>query len=110
MQTIFQNPTARIWFLSVLTGMVLLTGLLLGEGKARTYSPSLVDSSIPVLNKMDRPAHLSQPMPIKKVEIRNAALGKHVNSARQKDIADAKPAKKRMGLAMLFLGILGEKG
>ena len=40
MKPILQNPTARLWCLSGLTGMVLMAGVLLEEGQARTYSPS----------------------------------------------------------------------
>ena len=48
MKQILQNPTARLWCLSGLTGMVLMAGVLLDEGQARTYSPSPDIASIQI--------------------------------------------------------------
>ena len=60
MKQILQNPTtARVWCLSGLTGMVLLAGLLLGEGQARTYTPSPIIAPLQV-NKQNLQTHLSE--------------------------------------------------
>ncbi len=110
MKTILQDPTTRIWCLSGLTGIVLMAGVLLEEGQARTYSPSPVNSSIQV-NTLNLPTPSSQSMNTKKSETLKAIPKQKANvPAMQKDVEDKGPAKKRMGLAILFLGILAKEG
>jgi hypothetical protein len=110
MKQILQNPTARVWFLSGLTGMVLIAGLLLEEGQARTYTPSPTIAPLQV-NKQNLQTNLSDTIyPGKSQSLKSSRGQKAKNPATNKQVADKKPAKKRMGLAILFLGILAEEG
>jgi hypothetical protein len=111
MKQILQNPTARVWFLSGLTGMVLMAGVLLEEGQARTsYSPSLDIASLQI-------NELNLHMPSS--ETINAGKSQTLKTSREQkvkdpvthvQVTDKNPAKKRMGLAILFLGILAKEG
>jgi len=110
MKQILQNPTARVWFLSGLTGMVLIAGLLLEEGQARTYTPSPTIAPLQV-NKQNLQTNLSDTInPGKSQALKSSREQKDKNPATHKQVADKQPAKKRMGLAILFLGILAEEG
>ena len=110
MKQILQNPTARVWFLSGLTGMVLIAGLLLEEGQARTYTPSPTIAPLQV-NKQNLQTNLSDMInPDKSQALESNRGQKAKNPATHKQTADKQPAKKRMGLAILFLGILAEEG
>ncbi|MEX0829469.1 MAG: hypothetical protein WD032_04440 [Nitrospirales bacterium] len=110
MKTILQESTTRIWGLSGLTGLVLMAGVLLEEGQARTYSPTPEHSSIQT-GSLNRHAPHSESTKIVNRDSRNTSLEEKTNGpAIQKEGTDKNPAKKRMGLAILFLGILAEKG
>jgi hypothetical protein len=110
MKQILQNPTARVWFLSGLTGMVLIAGLLLEEGQARTYTPSPTIAPLQV-NQQNQQTNLSDTInPGKSQALKSSREQKDKNPATHKQVADKQPAKKRMGLAILFLGILAEEG
>ncbi len=110
MKQILQNPTARVWCLSGLTGMILLAGLLLGEGQARTYTPSPVIAPLQI-NKQNLQTHLSETInPGKSRPLKSNREQKTIDPATHKQVPDKQPAKKRMGLAILFLGILAEEG
>ena len=72
MKKILQNPKARVWFLSGLTGMVLIAGLLLEEGQARTYTPSI---TAPLqVNKQNLQTHLSERIKPKKSQVLKSSL------------------------------------
>jgi hypothetical protein len=109
MKKILQNPKARVWFLSGLTGMVLIAGLLLEEGQARTYTPSII---APLqVSKQNLQTHLSETINPQKSQALESSLEQETrNPATHKQAPDKQPAKKRMGLAILFLGILAEEG
>jgi hypothetical protein len=111
MKKILQNPTARVWFLSGLTGMVLITGLLLGEGQARTYTPSPIIAPLQV-NKQNLQTHLPAETinPEKSQALKSSREQKIIDPTIHKQVEDKQPAKKKMGLAILFLGILAEEG
>ena len=111
MKTILQNPSTRIWFLSGLTGMVLMAGLLLGEGQARTYPPSPTHAPLSV-TIMDHPIGSSQAITLKRSEINKAISEQkpHQKTMGKRLGVNVPEKKKRMGLAMLFLGILAEEG
>ena len=87
-----------------------MAGVLLEEGQARTYSPSPDIASLQIneLN-LHTPssetinAGKSQPLKTSR-ELKSEDLVTHVQ------VTDKNPAKKRMGFAILFLGILAEKG
>jgi len=110
MKQILQNPTAKLWFLSGLTGMVLMAGLLLEEGQARTYPPSPDIASLQI-NELNLNTPSSESL--------NAGKSQTLKTSREQKVKDSvthvqgtdkNPAKKRMGLAILFLGILAEEG
>ena len=109
MKKILQNPKARVWFLSGLTGMVLIAGLLLEEGQARTYTPSII---APLqVNKQNLQTYLPETInPPKSQALKSSLEQETRNPATHKQAPDKQPAKKRMGLAILFLGILAEEG
>ena len=86
-----------------------MAGVLLEEGQARTYGPSpdIVSLQIHELN-------LRMPSS----ETINAGKSTTLKTSREHkvkypvtyvQVTDKNPSKKRMGLAMLFLGILAEK-
>lgn len=110
MKTILQNTKARVWCLSGLTGMVLMAGLLLEEGQARTYTPSPVSTSISV-SQVKLETGPSESMNTKALQNDKSKENKKIQDLTdQEQRVDKKPAKKRMGLAILFLGILAEEG
>jgi hypothetical protein len=110
MKQILQNPTARVWCLSGLTGMILLAGLLLGEGQARTYTPSPIIAPLQV-NKQNLQTHLSETINTgKSRSLKSSREQKVKDPVTHKQVSDKQPAKKRMGLAILFLGILAQEG
>ena len=110
MRTILQESTTRIWCLSGLTGLVLMAGVLLEEGQARTNAPTPEYSSTQT-SRLNRHAPSSESTKIVKPNSRNTSMEEETNGpATQKEGTDKKPAKKRMGLAILFLGILAEEG
>ena len=110
MNQILKDPTVRLWCLSGLTGMVLMAGVLLEEGQARTYSPSPAIPSLKVikLNQQTNSSELINAGKSPTSESRQAQKAK--TPATQEHVKDQNSAKKRMGLAMLFLGILAEEG
>ncbi len=111
MNTILQNPITRIWSLSGLTGMVLMAGILLDEGQARTYSPSPENRTIQT-SRLNRHIQSTESAKTVKIEPLNPFSDRNTNKpAIQKEGTDKNPSKKkRMGLAILFLGILAEEG
>jgi hypothetical protein len=110
MKQILQNPTARVWFLSGLTGMVLIAGLLLEEGQARTYTPSPTIAPLQI-NKQNLQTHFSDRInPDKSQILESSREQKTKNPTAHEQMEDKQPAKKRMGLAILLLGFLAEEG
>ncbi len=98
------TSTSRFKCIAALIGLALMTGVLLEDGQARTYSPSVATNQV---SKLDASAHAVRihqtqpPKPTVKEQGPTFAIQTE---------AKKHPAKKRMGLAMLFLGILAEKG
>ncbi len=111
MNTIHQNPTTKVWCLSGLTCMVLLAGVLLDEGQARTH-PSSQENSTTQAGRLH--SHIQSPDSTKVVKIESRPIfssRKNNNPVIQNERTDKNPAKKkRMGLAILFLGILADEG
>ena len=110
MNTILQDSTARSWCLSGLTVIVLMAGVLLEEGQARTYSPSPENSSIQTsrLNRHAQSSESSKPVTLE--PLHRSLEHKTSGPIIQKEEKDKNLGKKRMGLAILFLGILAEEG
>lgn len=87
-----------------------MAGLLLEEGQARTFDPSPVNSSIQTI-ELNRHAQSSESTKTAQPEPFHTYLEQKANSPTiQKEGTDKNPAKKRMGLAILFLGILAKEG
>ncbi len=110
MKQFLQNPTARLWCLSGLTGIVLMAGVLLEEGQARTYSISPDIASLQI-NELNLYTPSSETI--------NSGKSQTLKTSREQKVKDPVThvlvaektlAKKRMGLAILFLGILAEEG
>ncbi|MDH3770352.1 MAG: hypothetical protein OET79_05125 [Nitrospirota bacterium] len=110
MKQILQNPTARLWCLSGLTGMVLMAGVLLEEGQARTYSPSPDIASLQI-NELNLHMPSSETINAGKSQtLKTSQEQKVKDPVTHVQVTDKNPAKKRMGLAILFLGILAKEG
>jgi len=110
MKHLRQNPTARLWFLSGLTGMVLMAGVLLEEGQAHVYAPSSVNVSLQshTLNPETPSSHMIK---TGKLQTLSSSRKQPAKGFTPEDhVDDRKLEKKRMGLAMLFMGILAEEG
>lgn len=87
-----------------------MTGVLLEEGQARTYNPSQDIASLHV-KELNLKTHTSETINYAKSQsLKSSQEQKSEDPATHKQVADTKPAKKRMGLAILFLGILAEEG
>ncbi len=111
MKPLLQDSTPKTWFLSGLTIMMLMAGVLLEEGQARTYSASTGHSSVQT-QRLSRPlpSSLESGKAIKRATLRASSERKPTKPSIQKEGTDQNPGKKRMGLAILFLGILAEEG
>ena len=110
MKQILQDSTARLWCLSGLTGIVLMAGVLLEEGQARTYDPSPAITSLQV-NKPNLQTGLLETIYAGKSQtLRSSQEKKAQDPATHNHVAAKNLQKKRMGLAILFLGILAEEG
>lgn len=87
-----------------------MAGLLLEEGQARTYTPSPTIAPLQV-NKQNLQTQLSDTInPGKSQSLQSSREQKTKDPATHNRPEDKQPAKKRMGLAILFLGILAEDG
>lgn len=87
-----------------------MTGVLLGEGQARTATPSPVMTSIQA-NKLNLPTHSSETVSTEISPVfKSIREQKTKDSVTHKQVADKNPEKKKMGMAILFLGILAEEG
>jgi hypothetical protein len=86
-----------------------MAGMLLEEGQARTYasSPTHTSTQGNTLNGHTRSAEL---MNIEQSPAQKTSPKQKRNvPTMQKEGADNNPGKKRMGLAILFLGILAKE-
>jgi hypothetical protein len=110
MKYLQRNPTVRLWCLSGLTGMVLVAGVIFEEGQARVYSPSSVSVSVKSHTLITQtPA--SHPIKTGKASTLRSAWKQPSKASEAHDPGnDKKLEKKRMGLAMLFMGLLAEEG
>jgi len=88
-----------------------MAGGLLEEGQARTYSPSPVNFSIQT-SRLNVHTPSSDSMSMEESSATKVDLEQKASVlAKEENMAGKSPAmKKRMGLAILFLGILAEEG
>jgi len=90
--------------------MVLMAGVLLEEGQARTYSPSSVMASLQV-TQLNLQTNSSESINAGKSPPHESSREHKTKiPAAQEHVKDKNSAQKQMGLAMLFLGILAEEG
>ncbi|MDH3503319.1 MAG: hypothetical protein OEM58_02175 [Nitrospirota bacterium] len=109
MEQIRQQPTTRSWRLLGLTGMVLSVALLLNEGQARTLPiPSPVQSIKVQSNHHTEMASTVRPLENNRGS-QSTKLAQHPEVGTQEMNNQEKPHKKKLGLAILFLGMLAEK-
>ncbi len=109
MKRILQDSRTSMWCLSGLTVMVLMAGVLLEVGQAYTNSSSPVVASF-----HDHPitlhSHSSTPSNTKKsLSLLSKEKKKAEDPVHHHQVSTKSTAKKRMGFAMIFLGILAEK-
>ena len=103
-------PRSNVFCLTgILASLLLLTGFL-NDGNAHTASFSSPPPSLTQTSNVDE-YPLTQTLESwnKKKEF-NTSTGKHHRDQLLEEIKDAHPKKKKMGLALLFLGILAEEG
>ncbi len=109
MKQVLHHPTARRCFLVALTGMVLSAAVFLGEGQTRTLTtpPSIQSVEIQGIHS---PAIAAKTCSVEKQgEYQSTNLTCHPEVVAQKMDNDDKSHKKRLGLAIIFLGVLAEK-
>jgi len=109
MKQILQHPTTRLWCLVGLTGMALSAAIFLGEGQARTLTTPPPVQSIKVQNTYPT-GTVSKASPLEKNQVSPSTKPTHhPGAATQEMDNEEKSNKKRLGLAILFLGMLAEK-
>ena len=112
MNTTQREPRSNVFCLTgILASLLLMTGLLT-DGNAHTTSFTTVLHST-VFHEYRQHADSASQMaePQKKEHVKPAHKSRsHKDDLLQDQEKDAQPGKKRMGLALLFLGILAEEG
>jgi hypothetical protein len=109
MKHIFHHPTARLWAVSGLTGMVLLAGILLDEGQAGTMTTPPIIEGTQIQNQTLQKIHKDSIDLVKKSERDSGPMNARKEGRHQDSVNKQEPAKKKLGLALLFLGVLAEK-
>ncbi len=109
MKHIFHHPTARLWAVSGLTGMVLLAGILLDEGQAGTMTTPPIIEGTQIQNQNLQEIPKNSIVPVKKSERESGPMNAREEGRPQDSVKKQEPAKKKLGLALLFLGVLAEK-
>lgn len=101
--------TARLWALKGLLGLVFIGGVLLDEGQAGTFStPQAIEvSQIQIPNHPQ--IHKNASALVKNYEIESTPIRPREKERHQDSFHKQEPAKKKLGLALLFLGVLAEK-
>ena len=107
MKHFLKHTTKKQWGFMGLAGLMLLAGLLLGEGQAKTVSHShpFATNTYSEILKPDTPGQTVSP----------ARLQQKLNKSPEKSVAEkdmglkSRKEKKKAGLAILFLGVLAKK-
>jgi hypothetical protein len=109
MRQILHHPTARLWCLVGLTAMALSAAVFLREGQARTLTTPPPIQSVKV-QATHSPEIASKVYPSEKnLAFQSTNLQHHPEVVAQEMGNEEKTNKKRLGLAILFLGVLAEK-
>jgi hypothetical protein len=105
----FGHPTTWLWYFLGLTGMALVATIFLEDGYARTLTtPPLIQSvKVQDTHSMEM-ASKACPLP-KNGRLRSMLLNSHPEKVGQEMDHEEKPNKKKLGLAIIFLGVLAEK-
>ena len=109
MKQVLHHPTARRCCLVGLTGIALSAAVFFGEGQARTLATSPPIQSVKIQGPLSSAA-ATKTYPGEKH--RESAATNHARQAEvvaQEMDNDDKSSKKRLGLAIIFLGVLAEK-
>ena len=109
MKRINHHPTARLWTVSGLAGMVLLGGILIGEGHAGPFSTPLNTEVMPIQKLTLEQSHKHSRVSGKKLERQSTPWAQNERGITQKSARKQEPWKKRLGLALFFLGTLAGK-
>lgn len=105
----FGYPTTWLWCFLGLTGMALVATILLEDGYARTLTTPPLIQSVKIQD-----AHSTEmgsqacPLP-QNGRHRSTLLNPHPERIGQEMANEEKPSKKKLGLAIIFLGVLAEK-
>lgn len=109
MKQILYHPTARLWCLVGLTGMAISAAVFLGEGQARTLTPPPPMQSVKIQDSHSNEI-VSKAYPSEKNRTSQSTnLQPHSEVVAQEMANEDKTNKKRLGFAILFLGVLAEK-
>jgi hypothetical protein len=109
MKQILRYYSARLWCLVGLAGIAISAAILLGEGQARILTAPSPIQSIKVQDALS-PIIGSKIFPSGKIH--GYQLGNMTPSSQivtPEIDNDEKPSKKKLGLAILFWGVLAEK-
>ena len=109
MQYINHHPTARLWIVTGLTGMVLLAGILLDEGHAGPFSTPLNTEVMPIQKLTVEQSHKYSRISGKMLEKKSTPWDQKKDGIKQNSVRKQEPGKKRLGLALFFLGALAGK-
>lgn len=105
----FGYPTTWLWCFLGLTGMALVATILLEDGYARTLTTPPLIQSVKIQD-----AHSTEigskacPLP-QNGRLRSMLLNPHPERIGQELDNEERPNKKKLGLAIIFLGVLAEK-
>lgn len=109
MKQVLHHPTARRWCLVGLTGIALSGAVFFGEGQARTLTTPPPIQSAKIQGALSSGAATKIFPGEKHRESQSTNLTRHPEVVAQEMDNDDKSNKKRLGLAILFLGVLAEK-
>ena len=109
MKTILQNSDIKTWCYRGLAGLTIMAGVFLEDGLARTYSPFPANSLAQVM-PLNPLTNLPSSKTIKKTESpTNISKQIAIIPSNNNHLIAKEPAKKRMGLAIIFLGALAKE-
>jgi hypothetical protein len=113
MKPILHHPTTREWCLLSLTGMAMTAAIFLGEGQAGILStpprlPSINDQHSPPSGIMPKTSFSLISRDLQSTTITHySQMAQKVAQTRE---SEKNLQKKKVGLAILFLGVLAENG
>ncbi len=112
MKQTFQKSSTHLWCLYGFTGIVLMGGVLFENNLGHTLVSLPVNSTLQInqQNHSTRPPELARVSPFHLVKSKDT---QHLTQSKFSGTSAQNPArnleKRRMGLAILFLGMVAEK-